>query len=65
VSAPPDQLYRAVTRIFSVVIIGFGLVILVVTLANGGSVLSAGLWLGLLFIGIGVARLYIALRSRS
>ena len=34
-AAPPDQLYRAVTLIFSVVIIGFGLVILVVTLANG------------------------------
>jgi len=51
--------------IFSVVIIGFGLVILVVTLANGGGIGAAGLWLGLLFIGIGVARLYIALRSRS
>jgi hypothetical protein len=63
--AAPDQLYRAVTRIFSVIIIGFGLVILVVTLANGGGVASAGLWLGLLFIGIGVARLYIALRSGS
>jgi uncharacterized membrane protein len=64
-AAPPDQLYRAVTRIFSVVIIGFGLAILIVTLANGGTFASAGLWLGLLFIGIGVARLYIALRSRS
>jgi uncharacterized membrane protein len=62
---PPDQLYRAVTRIFSVVVIGFGLVILIVTLANGGTLGSAGLWLGLLFIGIGVGRLYIALRSRS
>ena len=64
-AAPPDQLYRAVTRIFSVVIIGFGLAILVVTLANGGGIASAGLWLGLLFLWIGVARLYIALRSRS
>jgi hypothetical protein len=63
--AAPDQLYRAVTRIFSVIILGFGLVILVVTLANGGGIASAGLWLGLLFIGIGVARLYIALRSRT
>jgi hypothetical protein len=32
---------------------------------NGGTIASAGLWLGLLFIAIGVARLYIALRSRS
>ena len=63
--AAPDQLYRAVTRIFSVIIIGLGLVILVVTLANGGGIASAGLWLGLLFTGIGVGRLYIALRSGS
>jgi hypothetical protein len=37
----------------------------VVTLVNGGGLASAGLWLGLLFTAIGVARLYIALRSRS
>lgn len=63
--AAPDQLYRGVTQIFSVVIIGFGLAILVVTLVGGGGPASSGLWLGLLFIGIGIARLYIALRSRS
>ncbi len=63
--AAPDQLYRGVTRIFSVLIIGFGIAILVVTLANGGGLASSGLWLGLLFTAIGVARLYIALRSRS
>ena len=64
-AAPPDQLYRAVTRIFSVIIIGFGIAILVVTLARGATVGSAGIWLGLLFCAIGIARLYIALRSRS
>ncbi len=63
--AAPDQLYRGVTRIFSVVIIGFGLAILVVTLAAGGGPASSGVWLGLLFVGIGIARLYIALRTRS
>ncbi len=63
--AAPDQLYRGVTRIFSIVIIGFGLAIVVVTLAAGGGPASSGLWLGLLFIGIGIARLYIALRTRS
>ena len=63
--AAPDQLYRAVTRLFSVVIIGFGVAILVVTLANGGGPADAGFWLGLLFTAIGVARLYIAVRSRS
>jgi hypothetical protein len=61
--APPDQLYRGVTRIFSVVMIGFGLAILVVTFANGGGPLSTGFLIGLLFTALGVARLYLALRS--
>jgi hypothetical protein len=63
--AAPDQLYRAVTRIFSVLIIGFGVAIIVVTFANGGGPLSSGFWIGLLFTAIGGARLFIALRSRS
>jgi hypothetical protein len=63
--ATGDQLYRAVIWIFSVLIIGFGVAILVVTLARGATIGSAGIWLGLLFLAIGVARLYIALRSRS
>jgi hypothetical protein len=63
--AAPDQLYRGVTRLFSVVILGFGVAILVVTLANGGGVAAAGFWLGLLFVALGAARLYIALRSRG
>jgi hypothetical protein len=63
--AAPDQLYRAVTKLFSVVVIGFGVVILVVTFVHGGGPADAGFWLGLLFMGIGVARLVIALRSRD
>jgi hypothetical protein len=61
--APPDQLYRGATRIFSIVIVGFGAAILIVTLANGGGPLSTGFLLGLLFTALGVARLYLALRS--
>lgn len=63
--AAPDQLYRGVTRIFSVVILGFGVAIVVVTLVNGGGPLAAGFWIGLLFTVLGAARLYLALRSRS
>ena len=59
--APPDQLYRGVTRIFSVVIIGIGVTILAVTVANGGG--ATGFLIGLLFTALGVARLYLALRS--
>lgn len=61
--AAPDEVYRAVTRIFAVVILGFGLAILVVTLANGGGPLSLGFLLGLVFTGLGVGRLYLATRS--
>jgi hypothetical protein len=62
--AAPDEVYRAVTGIFAVVIIGFGLTILIVTLANGGGPLSIGFLLGLVFTGLGVGRLYLAARAR-
>jgi hypothetical protein len=65
VATPGDQLYRAVTRIFSIIIIGFGIAILILTFARGATVGSAGIWIGLLFCAVGVARLYIALRSRN
>jgi multisubunit Na+/H+ antiporter MnhB subunit len=63
--APPDQLYRGVTRIFAVIIVGFGVAILVITLANGGGPLSSGFLIGLLFTALGVARLYLTMRSGS
>ena len=63
--APPDQLYRGVTRIFAVIMVGLGVAILVVTLANGGGPLSTGFLIGLLFTALGVARLYLAVRSGS
>jgi multisubunit Na+/H+ antiporter MnhB subunit len=61
--AAPDEVYRAVTRLFAVVIVGFGLAILIVTLANGGGPLSLGVLLGVVFVGLGAGRLYLALRS--
>ena len=61
--AAPDEVYRAATRIFAVVILGFGVAILVVTLANGGGPLSLGFLLGLVFTGLGIGRLYLATRS--
>lgn len=61
----PDEVYRAVTRLFATVIVGFGIAIVAVTLANGGGPGSFGLWIGLLFIALGVGRLYLALRARG
>jgi hypothetical protein len=63
--ATPDQVYRAVSRLFAVVIIGFGLAILILTLVNGGGPLSLGVLLGLAFTGLGAGRLYLSLGSRS
>jgi len=60
----PERLYRNLTLGFSVVIIGFGVVILAATLAAGGGPASTGVLIGLLFCGIGGTRLYLAVRTR-
>jgi multisubunit Na+/H+ antiporter MnhB subunit len=65
VAPAPDEVYRGVTRLFSVVILGFGIAIVVVTLVNGGGALSAGLLIGVLFTALGAGRLYLALRGRG
>ncbi len=62
---PPDEVYRGVTRAFAVVICGFGIAIVVVTLTNGGTAGSGGIWLGLVFIALGLGRLYLSLRGRE
>ena len=61
----PDEVYRGVTRLFAVLIIGFGITIVAVTLANGGGIGAIGLWIGLIFTGLGAGRLYLSLRSPS
>ncbi len=59
---PPDEVYRGVTRVFAGVIIGFGIAIIVVTLAHGGNGASGGIWIGLIFTALGAGRLYLSLR---
>jgi len=59
----PDEGYQLAVRIFSVTIIGFGIAILVVTLARGGGPLAVGVLFGLLFIVLGAGRLYLARRG--
>ncbi|MGI8462239.1 MAG: hypothetical protein ACR2OC_11505 [Solirubrobacterales bacterium] len=54
--------YRLATRLFSAVIIGFGITIIVVTLVNGGGPLSFGVLIGVVFLAMGCGRLYLALR---
>jgi multisubunit Na+/H+ antiporter MnhB subunit len=61
----PDEVYRGVTRIFAVLIVGFGIAIVIITLAAGGGPLSAGVLIGLLFSALGAGRLYLSLRGRG
>lgn len=59
----PDEAYRGATRVFASVILGFGVAIVAVTLANGGGIAATGLWVGLIFAGLGAGRLYLSLRG--
>jgi multisubunit Na+/H+ antiporter MnhB subunit len=59
----PDEVYRGVTRVFATIITCFGVAIIVVTLANGGGAAAGGIWLGLIFTGLGLGRLYLSLRG--
>ena len=61
----PDEVYRGVTRVFAVVILGFGVAIIILTLAQGGGPLSMGMLIGLLFTALGAGRLYLAMRGRG
>jgi len=54
----PERIYRGSVRTFSVVFIALGLVLLVTTLANGGGPLSVGTFLGVAFLVVGAARLW-------
>ena len=60
----PERIYHGTVRTMSALMIGLGLVIVVRTLAGGGGPLSVGLVIGLAFIGVGVARLYLSSRTR-
>ncbi len=59
----PDEGYQLAVRIFSVTIIGFGALMLVLTLVRGGGPLAVGFLFGLLFIALGSARLYLSMRG--
>lgn len=59
---PPDEVYRGVTKAFGAIIAVFGVVIIAVTLGNGGNAGAGGIWIGLVFVGLGLGRLYLAIR---
>lgn len=59
----PDEVYRGATRVFATIILAFGVTIVAVTLANGGGIAATGLWIGLIFVGLGAGRLYLSYRG--
>lgn len=50
------------TKVLSSAIIALGILILIRTFAAGGGIASVGVLLGFVFVAIGGARLYLALR---
>ncbi len=57
-----DRIYHGAVRGFSLVFIAIGLLVLIVTLANGGGPASVGVLMGVAFLAIGVGRLWISTR---
>jgi hypothetical protein len=57
-----ERVYRGAVRGFSLVFMTVGLVLLAVTLADGGGPLSVGFLIGIAFVGVGAGRLWVGER---
>lgn len=53
-------MYQRSVQLLSIAFLVLGLTILVRTLANGGGPLSLGVILGVAFVGVGTARLWLS-----
>jgi hypothetical protein len=58
--ATPERIYRGSVRALSLVFAVLGLALLTITLVNGGGPLSVGVFLGIAFVAVGVARLWMS-----
>jgi hypothetical protein len=58
-----ERAYHGAIRVFSLVFVVLGLVLLVATLANGGGPASIGFLMGILFTAVGIGRFWIANRQ--
>ncbi len=56
------MIYRQAVRAFSLVFVAIGLVVLTVTLVNGGGPASVGVLMGIAFVAVGAGRLWIGSR---
>jgi hypothetical protein len=55
-------IYRGAVRGLSSIFVAIGVVVLAVTLANGGGPASVGVLMGIAFVAVGAGRLWIATR---
>lgn len=58
----PQRIYQGSVMALSVAILVLGVLMIGVTLAAGGDPLSIGFVMGIVFVGVGVGRLYLARR---
>jgi hypothetical protein len=58
-----ERAYHGAIRGFSLAFVVIGLLLLVVTLVNGGGPASIGFLMGILFVAVGVGRYWIASRQ--
>jgi hypothetical protein len=57
-----ERVYRGAVRAFSLAFVAIGLLVLVLTLANGGGPASLGFLLGIAFLAVGAGRLWLSAR---
>lgn len=57
-----ERVYRGAVRTFSLAMAAIGLLLIVLTLANGGGPASVGFLMGLAFLAVGVGRLWLSAR---
>jgi hypothetical protein len=58
--ATSERIYRGSVRALSLVFVAIGLILLATTLVNGGGPLSVGVFLGVAFVVVGAARLWMS-----
>ena len=57
-----ERVYRGAVRTFSLAFVAIGLLVLGLTLANGGGPASLGFLLGIAFLAVGIGRLWLGSR---
>jgi hypothetical protein len=58
-------IYRGAVRAFSLTFVAIGLVVLGVTVANGGGPASVGVLMGIAFVVVGAGRLWLAVKMEK